>query len=285
MGFWKTTFAEGLSDPKRQKVGHMNAAYQNHRARIRIAEIIGFVAILLFSKCYAATIDYSVKEHGDLIVQTANVTANKVFVKGAGGDPDSDVLFDADREVLFVIDHRKQRYLQIDNNTINKVTALSKAVSDTFGSDNEAILEGLENIGIVSASRLVATTIDTNSTLKVGGYPCSLYRSYLAGDLVSEICMAEQRSLNLSPDDFRALRSFWVFSVQLVIRAESLLSVLGVQLPRMEFDDTGGLPIAIYTTKDNRHVRFIRINQNDEPLNVFNMPKNYTRARIPFISD
>ena len=118
----------------------MNTPFQNHRERIRIAVNIGFVAILLFSKCYAATIDYSVKESGNLIIQTANVAANKVYVKGAGGDPNSDVLFDADREILFVIDHRKRSYLQIDNNTINQVTALSKAVSDTFGSDNETIL-------------------------------------------------------------------------------------------------------------------------------------------------
>ena len=97
--------------------------------------------------------------------------------------------------------------------------------------------------------------------------------------------MAQESSLNLSPEDFRSLRSFWVFGVQLLVRADSLLSVLGVQLPRMEFEDTGGLPIALYTAKDNCHVRFMRIKQSGESSNFFEIPNNYARARIPFISD
>ncbi len=263
----------------------MNTHSQNNKTPSWRSAIIAFAAIFLIGICEAATIEYAINQSGSRIFQTANVAANKVFVKGGGGDPDSDVLFDADRNILFVVDHHKRSYLEVDYNAISQVAALSETVTDAISSDNGVISEALENLGLVGASHGVATTIDTGNLLAVGGYPCSLYRSYLAGDFVSEICMADNKSLNLSVEDFNALRSFWIFSLRLLIRAEHLLAILGVQLPRMEIEDTGGLPIAIYTAAENRELRLTRIHYIDERSNVFSIPKNYTRSRIPFVAN
>ena len=151
-------------------------------------------------------------------------------------------------------------------------------------SDNGTISAVIEALGIVEAPAQTMPMTDTGRTLKVGGYPCRLYRSHVEADVVSEICVAENSSLNLSSEDFNTLRSLWTFSGRLLERAETLLSGLGLMFPPMKLEDTGGLPIAIYTAKEHRQVRMKHIERSAGPSTTFNVPKNYSRSQIPFIS-
>lgn len=255
------------------------------RTRAPFLELLmaGAAAIWL-GNCPAASIEYAISDGGKLIRQTASVSKDSLIVRAAGGDRDKDVIFDAKSDILFVVNHRNRSYFQIDNRTIDQAAAMMESIANTMASSRGVVAEifGVP-VGDSQTSSL-ASTIDSGRTLKVGGYPCQLHRTQIEATMVSEICIAEEKSLKLTAGDIKTLRAFFAFSNRLMLRAGTLLTVIGMELPRMTLDAASGLPIALYIAKHDREVRVTRINNamdNTEPAAV---PKEYTRAQIPFIS-
>lgn len=245
----------------------------------------GLMATLLFcTSIDAAEIKFVVEERGRIVEQVAQVTATKIFIKTVGGDPQRDLLFDVSSQTLFVIDHRDQSYLQVDNQTIDEVAALIDSVSGVVESQQGVLSDLLSTFGLSEEPELpIAELKDSGRQLSIGGYSCQLHQAHLEGELNFEICVANNQALNLRAEEFSALREFFVFSSRLQNKAGKLLSVLGLNLPKMNLSETGGLPIGMHSPSQGLKVRINAIDSELIPP-TRSIPSGYTRSEIPLIS-
>ena len=246
-----------------------------------------FIAVILLSvsNLQAAIVEYSIEERGNSIQQTANVTGSNVQIKAAGGDPGRELLFDSERQILFVIDHRNRTYTQIDNRTIDEVAALMNSMSAVVGSQQGVLADLLGTLGMDAETQPRAKLLDAGRELEIGDYSCQLFQSHLNSTLQSEICIAENSTLKLSPTDFNTLRVFLQFGNRILIHAGKLLTVFGLIVPEMNLEGSTGLPIGLHSTKDQLKVRVTRILPAVFANTDYQIPQGYARANIPFITN
>ena len=232
---------------------------------------------------YGLDISFSVEDRGQVIGQTASVSSNVILVKNAGGDPRQDMLFDATREILLIVNHGEKSYLQIDHPTIDQVAAIVESVGAAVESQQGVLADLLGTLGISTEDKVVATLKDAGRDLEIGNYPCRLHQGHIDGQLQSEICIAENRHLQLPEADFQTLRTFMQFGNQLLERGGKLLTMMGVPLLQMDLATISGLPIGIHAAKDKLKVRLTKVSPNNQPLQ-FGVPKGYRKTTIPFIA-
>ncbi len=241
-------------------------------------------ALFFCTSIYAAEVKFVVEERGQVVNQVAQVTTTKVFIKASGGDPQRDLLFDASRQTLFVVEHRDRSYLQIDNQTIDEVAALIDSASGVVESQQGVLSDLLSTFGLSGEpEKPIAELRDSGRQLNIGGYSCQLHQAHLEGKLNFEICVADNQALNLRPEEFSALREFLLFSNRLQNKADKLLSVLGLDLPKMNLNQSSGLPIGMHSPSQGLKVRISAIDAEVIPP-AHSLPSGYTRSEIPLIS-
>lgn len=254
---------------------------------LRVKSLIrwGLMAMLLYcSSVDAAEIKFVVEERGRVVEQVAQVTAASIFIKSVGGDQQRDLLFDVSSQSLFVIEHRDRSYLQIDNQTIDEVSALIDSVSGVVESQQGVLSDLLSTFGLSEEPELpVAELRDSGKQLSIGGYSCQLHQAHLEGELNFELCVANNQALNLRTEEYSALQEFFVFSNRLQNKAGKLLSVLGLNLPKMNLSETDGLPIGMHSPLQGLKVRISAIDSDLTPT-PRSIPSGYSRSEIPLIS-
>ncbi len=233
----------------------------------------------------AAVVDYAIEEQGRVIPQKAEISARRVVVREAGGDPDQDLLFDAGKNILLAINHRDRSYLQIDERVINEVAELMDTVSGAVENQQGVLSDLLGTLGIQGEDKgpPPAALRDTGQQLTIAGYACRLYQSHRQGQLESEICVADNGQLSLAEGEFQALRGFLRFGNTMLNKAGPLIEALGLNLPRVDFADTPGLPIGIHSAPRQLKVRVGGI-QAGGAADSYQLPAGYTRSAIPFTS-
>ncbi len=242
---------------------------------------VAVVGLSLANNCPGAQLEYDLISGKQTVAQIARIADDKVIVIAIGGDANRDLVFDAQHEILFIIDHGKRSYIQLDNQTIDEAAAVMHSVSQKMGASSEMVTGVLRNLGFSAADDDV-TTVATGRQLTVGGYPCVLYRSTARERFVAEVCVADETSLPLSKPEVHTLRRFVTFGSRLMHRADGLLALLGMPLPPLSIEHEGSLPIAVYTAQDATEVRLTKIEPNATPLTP-GLPAGYTRTRIPFL--
>lgn len=240
--------------------------------------------IILPGAAYCATVNYTIEDSGDLIPQTAMVHGKVVQVKAAGGDPNKDILYHADRQILLVIDHRQRNYMQIDNKTIDEVAVLVESVSGVVESQQGVLSDLLGTLGVSGEKKKIAKMSKTSQQLNINGYSCQLYQAHMDKQLESEICVAENSALKMSSEDFDTMRGFLDFGNRMLLRAGKLLTALGLTLPEMNLGGTSGLPIGMHSVKDKLKVRVTGVDKTAGAAIPFGFPAGYSRASIPFTS-
>lgn len=240
--------------------------------------------VLVNFQVEAAMVNFIVEDGGQVVDQTAQVTAKKILIKASGGDPQRDLLFDVQAQTLFLIEHRDRSFLQIDNKTIDEVAALVDSISGVVESQQGVLSDLLSTFGISGESPQPAAKLtDSGRELSIGGLPCQLHQAHQDGKLTFELCLAENRALNLRPEEFTALREFFLFSSRLQNKAGRLLSVLGLELPKMDLVDKRGLPLGMHSPAQQLKVRVSKIDATATPSPIA-LPAGYTRSELPLIS-
>ncbi|MGI9319314.1 MAG: hypothetical protein ACR2QW_18445 [bacterium] len=249
-------------------------------------KILWCLILMLFSSSSieAASVKFIIEDRGQVVNQTAQIADTTIFVKATGGDPQRDLMFDARRDILYLIEHRDRSFLQIDNQTIDEVAALVDSVSGVVESQQGVLSDLLSTFGIDGEPEKPAAALrDSGRQLSIGGYPCQLHQAHVDSDLQFEICVAGNQTLNLLPEDFTTLRKFLIFSNRLQSRAGKLLTVLGLSLPRMDLMKTEELPIGLHAPAKGLKVRVTSIDPEVSP-STQSIPPGYTRSTIPLLS-
>lgn len=260
----------------------MSSSTTSCRRGILAVVFLGFIFPTLSAS--AAVVSYAIEEQGRKIPQQAEVAAGKVLVKAAGGDRQQDILFDATKNRLFVINHRDRTFLLIDERVINEVGVLMESVAGAVENQQGVLADLLGTLGISSDSAPPPASLrDTGQSLTINGYPCRLYQAHRSTNLESEVCVADNAALGLQEIDFKTLRRFLHFGNHMLNRAGKLIDALGLSLPQMDFGDTPGLPIGMHSPPRKLKVRVSGISQGGA-AGSYRIPADYTRSTIPFTS-
>ncbi len=229
-------------------------------------------------------IEFLIEDNGTTLPQTALVQDGKVSVKQIGGDVNQDILFVAGSQTLFIIDHQAKSYYKIDQNVINKVASMVDSLSAVAGAQQGVVSDLLETLGLANEEGEVNIQIvETNKTLSAANIDCKLFQEYRNGRLESELCLAEKNSLGGLGEAYSTLDSLYQFGNQLLNRAGSILSNMGMLIPKLTKLEKEGLPILLYMANEKIKTSLIRItNQTSAPEN-FLIPAGYTQTPIPFI--
>jgi hypothetical protein len=243
------------------------------------------LAVLLCSFCLeAAEVGFLIEDRGQSIGQTALVNDRMIYVAGTGGDPSSDLLFDASRQILYLIEHDDRSYLQIDNQTIDEVAALVDSVSGVVESQQGVVSDLLSTFGISNTpEEPIAELRDSGRQLAIGGFSCQLHQAHRNDKLQFEICVTDNQQLKLNQEDYSTLKEFLVFSNRMQNKAGKLLTTLGIILPKMDLASSKGLPIGLYSPGQGLKVRVTGIDSASKSTQL-TVPAGYIRSSIPLVS-
>jgi hypothetical protein len=229
-------------------------------------------------------ISYSVTRDGQRINQNALLSGHVLLAQRINNDPDQDMRFDAEQHALYLINHQTRSYKLIDIKTIDEVAALVDSAARLLGPSSGLFGGILQGLGLDGTSE-PDVPMDTGKTLRVGNYPCRLYRSNSSGHKSSELCLASTDSLKLQANEIEVLRVFIEFATLMVSRAENLVAVLGVTIVHLGVPGDQGLPIAMYTARNDSEVRLRRLDRTSEQVPSRATPTNYARAQLPFLTN
>lgn len=229
-------------------------------------------------------IDYEIDQSGSIVPQSAQISSGKVFVRGAGGDANLDLIFDEKIDTLYIINHRSRSYYRIDDNVINKAASMIESLSAVAESQSGVLSDLLGTLGIASENEAVKIdVVKTDTVLTTANINCQLFQQFRNAQLSSELCIAPKAGLSELGHHYQTLEAFYLFGDRLITKAGSILENIGVQLPTLSRLGEGGLPIMAYVTAEKLKVSVTRISPSAPESGIFELPTGYTDTPIPFI--
>ena len=229
-------------------------------------------------------IEFLIEEKGAELSQIAIVQDGKILIQKFGGDPFQDFLFHAASQTLFIINHRDRSYYKIDQNVINKVASMVDSINTIAGSQQGVLSDLLNTMGLAAEETETKIRIkETDKILSSASIKCRLYQEYRNENLVSEICLAPKANLKALGDSYNTLNSFYAFGDRLLNNAGSVLTNMGMAIPRLTRLERDGIPILMYMAKEKIKTSLIHIQEINTPESKFVLPNGYVQTPIPFI--
>ena len=259
-----------------------------------ISRLIAGLLIFGLTPAHAdAVLEYTVDQGQRTALQTVNIRDGSVWVKGAGGDGHMDVLYERSSERLTLIDHRKQRYTPVSEDSVKRLagqiedaTPLLRGLGDQIRKLNpkqrakwEKLLGDvpLDAFGTVQREWKDAK-LQPAGRKQIAGIPCEamhLSGNKAAGDI--ELCLAQPAMLGLPEQDAETLRALTGFVHNLAQKAHGLASPFGLALAGSDIDKLVGIPVQI-RERQGKHPLSMTLNRAGaakEATDSFKIPENY----------
>ena len=249
----------------------------------------------------ASVMTYAV-QHGEQTAstQTVNIQDGQVWTHGLGNDAKVDILFDESREQAVIIDHARQRYTPITDDSVRKLTSRLEGMSYMLRGLNDQIkqlnpeqkakwgmlLDGLPVDAINEAQQALAgVSLESMGKAQFfNGIRCEWMRLNLAQSAPVEFCLAAVDTLDLSPADRKALQGLTRLFQTLLQRAQGLASRFGVNIRQSDLDKLGGIPLAIEDRRGQQRLSMTltAIGPAKAPLSPPALPENYRSEGLKF---
>ncbi len=248
-----------------------------------------FLSLFFIPQTFASTLEFLIEEQGNSIKQSTQVVDDRVVIRKAGGDPTTDLLFDASNTILYVINHKDKSYMRIDNKVVTEISALMNTVSGVVGSQRNVFSDLLSTFGFGKKPKAAAqekpkvNLADSGRDLNIGGAQCRLYQALRNQKLQAEACFAPSSALNLTAVEYDSLKKFAEFGNLLLTKAGGLLEVFGLEIPAVQMQSVPGVPIGMNDQVGQRKVKLVEIN-GIQGLEGMRVPDGYTATPIPFTS-
>ncbi len=257
--------------------------------RNTMSAIVGLIFGFSFTTAVMAdqpgrNVNFQIDQNGALFPQLAQVAENKVFVKGAGGDPELDLIFDEKTITLFVISHRSRSYYRIDENVISKAASMIESLSAVAESQGGVLSDLLDTLGISSEEEESRVEIvKTDTILSAANINCQLFQQFRNERLESELCIAPKNGLSALAEHYATLEAFYLFGDQLISKAGSILQNIGLGIPNLSKLGEGGLPIMAYVASEKLKISVTGVSPSIPQGGLFDLPAGYTEMPIPFL--
>lgn len=253
------------------------------------------LTFLLFTTAANAQVEAIVMNSTTLDKQAKSTTSKtyiheqKVLIESTG-QHSSTMLFDAEEETFYIIDHKKKEYTQMTRQDIESLSAMlgeqMKMLEQQLAALPEAQREAVRkqmNIPFEQQQEVKYQKETSGSTVK--GWKTDKFVGMADGQKKSEIYLATYEALGQDKEDFEALEKF-LSMMQEFARgmAQHLpnagLAFLGEQMP----DFQGGIPVkTILYNEQGEAISTSTINSIEEEEaeeSLFSIPEDYKQKEI-----
>ncbi len=240
-----------------------------------------FLALLLANNAMAdARIDTDVVQNGIAMNYAMYVQADKVRIvdQRVGGD---DILFDTAKSELLVINHADQSYMRIDQKRIGELVQLLESAAELARSQGGVLGDLMKTFGLDNelGKKEEVSYRHLGTIEQIAGTDCEVVHAYQNEEVQTELCIAKQ--LPISQQDAETLNGFMRFSHNLVSRAGSVISQLGLAIPTLPKSEIGGIPLDMKSLKDQTTARVSRISSGAVTPDLFKVPAGYQQTELP----
>ena len=219
------------------------------------------IAAILFSAtvCADTTIEFSVTDSGSTRTrpQVAYVKDGTIFVKGAGGDPQIDFLYNRARSSVTIINHGERTYLSFDE---QKISELSDRAQGMMSMVQKQLAENLANLPPEQAARM--KEMMGNVGMPAGNAPpppkkklikrgvttinkmkCRQIDVMSNDQRIAQLCMADRSDLDLQSDDYETIKALQAFGERLSRKAGKISGQFRGPVPDFGDMPADGVPV------------------------------------------
>ncbi len=209
--------------------------------------------------CADTTIEFSVTESGSTqtTAQIAYVKDGTIFVKGAGGDPQVDFLFNRERSSITIINHGEQTYLSLDE---QKISELSDRAQGMMSMVQKQLAENLANLPPEQAARMKEMMgnfgmpasddppppkkkLIQRGMMTINNMKCRQIDVMSDNQKIAQLCMADPSALNLPGDDYQTIKAIQAFGERLSEKASKISGQFSGSVPELSGMPMDGLPL------------------------------------------
>ena len=249
------------------------------------AFLLGLVFTVTVQAAPGSRIGFTIDQSGSVVNQAALVQDGRVFIENSGGDPYTDLIYDARSRELFIVNHQTKSYYLINDSVIDKAASMIESLSEVAESQQGVLSDLLGTLGISGDEEAEKVRIvKTETMLQAAGVNCRLIQQYRNDKLETEVCIAPRDTLSALGADYATMESFYRFGDRLLSKANAILTNMGIVIPDLHaIEDEDGLPIMAYIWSSATRVLLQSIVDSTVPDDQFRLPQGYVQTPIPFI--
>lgn len=211
------------------------------------------------------------------------------------GQGATSMVFDANREVLYVLRHGDRTYVEIDKNfakalgeKMAEAQRLMQAQLEKMPPEQRAMMEKMMKSGAMpfpnpreTKKRDPLEALNTGEGDTVDGKPCTIFALSRGGEAKGDVCVASWDSVGISPTDIQALKKLGSFQARMT---ESFAgSMPGADQPFELLERVDGFPLRTRRSEGGKvtsETFFEEIAQADVADDVFEVPAGYTKKEL-----
>lgn len=210
----------------------------------------------------ATSIDFMLQQAGQTgdIAQTAYIDQGRILIRGAGGDPAMDLLFQQAGETMTVINHLDKTTLDIDAAKVATLTnqiggmmdivkqQVAKQMENMSEQEREKLEQMLANMGggsLLPAEQAPAParTYKGAGARTINGFDCEQTDVYEGENKVSEVCTAEPGDLGIPTTDSVVIDAMQAMSRKLIDQTARISEQMGQNIPQFGDAEVPGIPV------------------------------------------
>ena len=245
----------------------------------------------------ASILEYRLKSAGAPIEQQLEIQNGQAWIHGLGGDPEMDLLFDAQSGQWAVIDRKRKSFTAFSEKSVRQlseqlelVAPLVKGLGEQMGglSADQQQQWGrlLEKVPVEEINRLQKTAkktklVATGKPQRVGGIECRPFKVDSSASHL-DFCLAEPSALALPEEDAKTLTRMTESSRAMIQNAGSLSARFGLNLAANDLSKLSGLPVAFREggSKSGMDLQFLGLKTAERPLRSPDIPTGYRQEKI-----
>ena len=272
-----------------------------------LVAVIATLALLLGSASAHADVTMKMKLTEDVGSESPEVSAGVAFIAAErmahrssddGETPENDVIFRADRELMWFVDHEDKTYRQIDRAAIEAFAAKMKAAMAKMKEqlaglppEQRAVLEQNLPGMMPGAAAKPAPKVEyrrTSEAKSISGFDCTKYERVEDGRVEELLWVAPNAAIGLSAEDQAMFGKMGEFT-------QKMLSAMGPGMGSGAGDEfaavakLGGWPILTQDLDDQGKVEdetlVESITHDKLADSIFEVPAGYTQATDSFGDD
>ena len=259
--------------------------------------VTSFLSGLSQDSLAASTLEYRLKMSGNPIEQRLEIQNGRAWIHGLGGEPEMDLLFDAESGQWAIINRKRQSYTAFSEKSVRQlseqlelVAPLVKGLSEQMGGLSADQLQQwgrlLENVPIEQINRLKKTAKKTKLAAaakpqRIAGIECRPFKVDSSGTHL-DFCLADPLSLALPEPDAKTLSQMTASSRAMIQNAGTLSARFGLNLATSDLSKISGLPVAFREGGSNpgMDLEFLGVKTPEHPLKSPNIPDGYHQEKI-----
>lgn len=259
--------------------------------------VTSFLSGLSQDSLAASTLEYRLKMSGNPIEQRLEIQNGRAWIHGLGGEPEMDLLFDAESGQWAIINRKRQSYTAFSEKSVRQlseqlelVAPLVKGLSEQMGGLSADQLQQwgrlLENVPIEQINRLKKTAKKTKLAAaakpqRIAGIECRPFKVDSSATHL-DFCLAEPSAFALPEEDARTLARMTESSQGMIQNAGSLSARFGVSLAAKDLTKIAGFPVSFREgeSKSGLELQFLGAKNAAKPLHAPDIPSSFHQEKI-----